>query len=111
MPYIDDERKLFIDPALEELITLFEHADKDDGRFFTAVAGDLNYIITRLILAYWKGRHSYQAGAEISGAVHDAYNEFYRRVMVPYEKKKCKKNGDVYAYLDKGKNTNSKIVR
>lgn len=109
MPYVDDNRKIFLDPALEELILLFEHANKaDDGRPFAATVGDLNYAITRLILAYWKYRHSYRTGAEISGAIHDAYSEFYRRVMIPYEKKKCKKNGDVYAYLEKRKKKNAK---
>lgn len=102
MPYITDNRKCVIDPALAELITLLENTELDEG-FFAPTMGDLNYVLTRIILAYWKRRECYQAGGEISGAMRNAYSEFYRRVMVPYENKKIRQNGDVYDYLNKEK--------
>ncbi len=60
-------------------------------------AGELNYVITRLILEYleMKGR-SYSTMNEIMGVLSACGLEFYRRVVVDYEREKIKENGDVY---------------
>ena len=60
-------------------------------------AGELNYLITKLILAYSaeKGR-TYTTFNEVVGALECCKQEFYRRVVVPYEEEKRKENGDVY---------------
>lgn len=62
-------------------------------------AGELNYMITRIALAYWdgvNGKKNYQKINDIIGAMEGAKLEFYRRVAVPYEAKKIEENGDVY---------------
>lgn len=65
----------------------------DVGRRVQSV-GELNYVITRICLEYFDS--SYQGINDIAGALMCAAQEFYRRVAVPYEHKKCEKNGDVY---------------
>jgi hypothetical protein len=67
MPYIKKkDREQFL--ALNELVIL--------------TPGELNYNITMLLKNYL--------------ALEGAKAEFYRRVAVPYEIKKCEENEDVY---------------
>lgn len=63
-------------------------------------AGELNYMITQLIMHYVK-QHSrpllrYWIINDVVGALEGAKAEFQRRVVGPYEDQKCKENGDVY---------------
>lgn len=59
--------------------------------------GELNYLITRLVLDYI-GREpaSYQRINDVLGALEGAKLEFYRRYAAPYEDIKLAQNGDVY---------------
>lgn len=60
-------------------------------------AGELNYLITRIIQAQWiNSARRYQDINDILGALEGAKAEFYRRIVVPYEENKIKENGDVY---------------
>ena len=59
--------------------------------------GDLNYLITKMLLRYLEQKgSSYQTINDVVGALEGAKMEFYRRVAAPYEDKKIKENGDVY---------------
>lgn len=81
MPYIDQNRRDAIDTGIVKVST----------------AGELNYKITTLALAYLslKGT-SYQTFNDIVGALEGAKLELYRRRIAEYENKKAKENGDVY---------------
>ena len=59
-------------------------------------AGELNYQITMLLQTY-VGRHgtNYQNMNDCMGALVGAQQEFYRRVVAPYEDIKIQENGDV----------------
>lgn len=60
-------------------------------------AGNLNYLITQLLIRYWRNSsQNYQAINDISGAATEALAEFRRRIIVPYELEKLQQNGDVY---------------
>jgi hypothetical protein len=59
-------------------------------------AGELNYMITRLIVEYANAIPSYQSINDVLGALEGAKLEFYRRVAIPYENRKRQENGDVY---------------
>ena len=85
MPYVKQEKRMDMGPALAELADLI------------TVAGDLNYVICRLAhtLAVRKGGN-YAAFNEAVGAIECAKQEFYRRVIAPYEDVKIKENGDVF---------------
>jgi len=59
-------------------------------------AGELNYIITRIILDYSHRKGGdYQAWNDVTGALENAKMEAYRRHVAPYEDKKIEENGDV----------------
>jgi hypothetical protein len=61
-------------------------------------AGELNYLITKACTNYMKNfiSISYPEINSIIGALECAKQEFYRRVVVPYEEIKKEVNGDVY---------------
>ena len=59
--------------------------------------GELNFMITTLILEYMSGKViNYQTINDVVGALECAKQEFYRRIATPYEEKKISENGDVY---------------
>ena len=67
------------------------------GERSSATPGELNYIITCLIEDYRaQFGTSYQVLNDIIGVLECAKQEFYRRVVVPYEDAKRDTNGDVY---------------
>lgn len=78
MPYIKDESRSW--------------AEADPG-----TPGELNFAITSLLIGYLaSSAGDYTTMNEIVGALECAKQEFYRRVMVPYENAKIEENGDVY---------------
>ena len=69
--------------------------------------GELNFAITTLMSEYVRRRPlSYAVLNDVVGVMTSALAEFQRRVVAPYEDKKCKDNGDVYdciaGFNDKG---------
>ena len=84
MPYITQERRA----ALAHTLTPKPDTPKN--------AGELNYVITMLLLQYWREHGRYQAINDISGACTEALAEFRRRIVPKYEDQKIRENGDVY---------------
>jgi len=83
MPYIEQKRR-------EELDSFLIAAP-------AVTSGELNYKITQILLDYLRVNGTrYQVFNDITGALDNAKQEFYRRVVVPYEDEKIKLNGDVY---------------
>lgn len=85
MPYIDQKRRDEIhdgtDPELRS-------------------PGELTYILYLACLDYLKDKDRpirYADLAEVLGAISATNQEFYRRVVAPYEDKKIAENGDVTA--------------
>jgi len=60
-------------------------------------AGDLNYVLTVIILSYLnkKGLARYQDYNDVLGVLTAIIQELYRRYVAPYEDKKIVENGDV----------------
>ena len=82
MPYINTEkRKHYLVRPLNEVIPFS--------------SGDLNYCITVLCQNYMT-LGDYKQMNDVLGALEGAKQEFYRRVVVPYEGQKKDQNGDVY---------------
>lgn len=72
-------------------------ASLEEGRVPTK-AGELNYLITKLVDAFLMGKGlSYASLNEAIGALECAKLEAYRRLAAPYEDAKARENGDVYA--------------
>lgn len=89
MPYITHELRDEIRPDLEPLLALVRCGITD--------VGVLNYILTMIANEYWLNNgQNYRAINNVIGAFECAKHEFTRRVVVPYEERKRKNNGDVY---------------
>lgn len=84
MPYIDPKRRAELAAFPVPLII--------------ETPGELNYLITRLCIAYVRQVRppTYTIINEVLGALAGATLEFYRRLAVPYEDAKIEQNGDVY---------------
>lgn len=61
-----------------------------------ADAGELNYVITRIIDEYIGSELRYQKINDVVGVLECAKLEIYRRLAGPYEDKKRDENGEVY---------------
>ena len=88
MPYITKERRDNFEAPLRILV----------DRINSDCPGELNYIISYLLNSIIR-RHlvkSYSWLSQWRAAINDASDEFYRRVIGPYENEKRKENGDVY---------------
>ena len=65
-------------------------------------AGELNYLLTQIVLEYLIGNKetnynaNYQRYNDAMGALEGCKLELYRRAIAPYEDKKIQENGDVY---------------
>lgn len=83
MPYISAGDRGYFDEFLDGITPKSE--------------GELNYCITKLVLAYLattsKRYDDYNA---VIGVLECAKLECYRRAIAPYEDKKIQANGDVY---------------
>lgn len=71
--------------------------DRERARHSPTSAGELNFAFTELIRIYIKNKGlNYQHVNDILGALTGAKDEFYRRIVIPYENAKISLNGDVY---------------
>ncbi|MBI5222035.1 MAG: hypothetical protein HY980_00875 [Candidatus Magasanikbacteria bacterium] len=86
MPY---EKQEYRDPLDPHIKALAETINRDHR------AGQLNYAITKLLLAI-KGEGRYKDYNELIGALKCCKLEFYRRAIAPYEDGKVRENGDAY---------------
>lgn len=85
MPYIKDEQRIRIQG--ETRIPVLSNP------------GELNYFLTRVIqhyLASKEGEPRYRDYNEVFGVLSCVSQEFYRRVLVPFENEKIELNGDVF---------------
>ncbi len=96
MPYITVTNRAYLDETLDKLkVNMLELTyPKNEGVELTA--GTLNYIFTKVALAYIdiKGMR-YQNANDIMGALEGANKELYRRVFAQYEDTAISKNGDL----------------
>lgn len=92
MPYIAQEDRRALDPAIEKLVdAVRERAEQHQGSF----EGYLNYALTRLVLGVVPERR-YASIARVTGVLENVKQEFYRRYAAPYEDEQVDKSGDVY---------------
>ena len=60
-------------------------------------AGELQYLMAVMFKKYLEGHGvRYQTMNDVMGALVGAQQEFYRKVVAPYEDKMISKNGGVY---------------
>jgi hypothetical protein len=108
MPYIKPHLREALDPYIDRLVGRLAqlHISENpqtaqsvvEELNATAVAGSLNYVLTRIlmgVLAESATKPGYASLAVFSGVLSHMSSEFYRRVVVPYEEAKIAANGDV----------------
>jgi len=84
MPYVKQNDRKRIDPFVEEL---FEKL---------TTKGDMNYAMTRLLHLYIQREGKrYKNLNDAIGVVECVKQEFYRKIVVPYEEEKIAENGDI----------------
>lgn len=81
MPYIPQERREY----LKQFPSVVDNP------------GELNFLLTQVALDYLK-KHgmSYATCNDIVGALESAKQEFYAKVVRPYEDSKALSNGEIY---------------
>jgi len=87
MPYIESGQRKWFDDDLQRLGAKLARV---------ATAGDLNYILTKIILAYLGNEPHYLEFNAAVGILECVKQELYRRRVAPYEDEKIKENGDAY---------------
>lgn len=96
MPYITAERRADLDAHITDLADEIKY-DPSGVREPTRFAGELNYVVTRVLLKVLPAKR-YWALALGIGTLVCAIFEFYRRFVAPYEDKAIQKNGDIPEY-------------
>jgi uncharacterized protein DUF6899 len=90
MPYLTQDDRLKFNRLLIELGEQLQ------------TSGELNYCIARLTMEFLKKirgpQVTYHDLSRIHGVLQDVANEYYRKVMAPYEDNKEKENGEVFYY-------------
>lgn len=94
MPYIKQESRDQLDPAIEDLLIALMKRTVN-GMQVLPSPGDYNYIITTLLDMGYKNT-TYETVNTVIGILECVKQEYYRRVAAPYEDMKMQLNGDVY---------------
>ena len=87
MPYIKKDQRPALEEKLGPLIFYIKSlpVDQQDGT--------INYSVTRILKSVYPRRYfHYNRALGVLSAIKE---EFYRRVIAPYEDEKIKENGDV----------------
>jgi len=87
MPYIELEDRENFEAGLDRIIT-----DLDTR---TWSAGDVNYVIYSIFLAWWKSAPKYVTICKIIGTLGCVTQEFYRKFAAPYEEIAERRNGEI----------------
>lgn len=87
MPYVERTKRPSLDEAIEPMLKKIAL-----GRS----KGEINYVITRMVLAWLRQKgQSYDAISDVKAVLDDVRSEFHDKVMRPYEDRKKAENGDV----------------
>jgi len=93
MPYIKQEQRKSIDPAVSNLVSRVKATSQQDD---CVLDGMLNYAMTKLLLGTICKELNYASAERAIGCLECCKLEMYRRLAGPYEDMKAKDNGEVY---------------
>ena len=91
MPYIKKIEREIYDEELDILIELLSQNKW--------CVGQLNYIFTRIIVAWFNELPRYRTINSIAGVLRCAWDEFYHRIGRVYEDKQLSINQDVFIIM------------
>jgi len=92
MPYIKQDKRSVLDPAINELRNALVELQVDDE--LNNMEGNLNYAITKLLSMVYTSP-SYREINDAIGMLECCKLEYYRKVAAPYEAQKEIENGEV----------------
>lgn len=92
MPYVPQTHRADIDSNIDQMINQLKTMTASNP---SALAGDLNYAITRIIDGVYPTKR-YNYINEAIGVLECAKLELYRRLAAPYEDLKMQEHGDAY---------------
>jgi hypothetical protein len=95
MPYITQDKRDKLDPIIEQLLSEIVNLQLDDFDSKNNTEGNMNYIISRLLVRLYADPISYRNMNDAVGMLECCKMEFYRRTAF-YEDQKIVENGDVY---------------
>lgn len=91
MPYIEQEKRDILDPAIESLfVRLIDMQCKDEE---SNMEENINYVFTKLLKKCYG--ESYGEINNALGIMSAVQLEYYRKVVTPYGNQKIYENGDV----------------
>lgn len=88
MPYIKKDRRERLDIAIAQAVAFLHEVPEEDRD------GEINYIVTVILKRIYQPPKYYRYNRAM-GVLECIKQEFYRRVVAPYEDKKIQENGDV----------------
>jgi hypothetical protein len=91
MPYIKQEKREVLNPAIDEVLNALRELESDDPQ--NDMGGNLNYMITKILMQCYGTKYSEMAQAV--SVLEMAKLEYYRIVAAPYENQKSFENGAV----------------
>ena len=91
MPYIKQEKRDALNPAIETILNALRELECDDPA--NDMGGNLNYAFTKILHQCYGERYAEMAQAV--SVLEMAKLEFYRMKAAPYEEQKRFENGDV----------------
>lgn len=99
MPYIDEDERKELDDIITQMVDAIRltATNLDNPYEFSNYLGRINYCFSRVIGQLIK-EPSYKKIAMITGVLENIKQEFYRRLVSPYEDKKINENGDIKEY-------------
>ncbi len=98
MPYIVDEKRQSLDPAIEALHRVLVNLQLDDEE--NDMEGNVNYVMTRLLMMIYGNKDGtrYTHINDAVGVLGCVTQEFYRKVAAPYEDQKEFDNGEIQPF-------------
>ena len=107
MPYVNNDIRNKLDDAINTLANELKNIEKNDPK---AVDGALNYTVTKLLNEIYPQPYSYYNLNRAYGVVNCLRDEFYHRVVRPYENQKIFENGDVYPSPVENSNSQQGVI-
>lgn len=93
MPYIDIIKRYNYNHDIEHII---DNIYDNEKQHLETHIGVYNYIISKILFHILKKYGlNYRNIALITGMIENVKQEFYRRIVTPYEDKKISENGDI----------------
>jgi hypothetical protein len=87
MPYIERSERAKYDDVINQIIRILNEVSVD------SIDGELNYLITKIFKDLYEPRYfNYNRAI---GVLESVKQEFYRRVVAPYEDNKIIEKGDI----------------